>query len=95
MTPLVFVVDALAGYRFTRLITDDHLPFGPLRDRVVDTKRDSLVAEWMECPWCAGMWVAAGVAAARAWAPRWWDPAATVLALSAVAGLLSTWEHRD
>lgn len=89
------LVDALACYRLTHLITDDHLPLGPLRERVVDTKRDSLVAEWMGCPWCAGMWVAAAVVAARVWAPRWWGPAAQALALSAVTGLLSTWEHRE
>ena len=92
---MTLLVDALACYRLTHLITDDRLPLGPLRDRVLHTDSDSLVAEWIGCPWCAGMWVAATVVAARAWAPRAWQPAATALALSAITGLLSTWEHRD
>lgn len=91
----MLLVDALAAYRLTHLITDDHLPFGPIRERVLHTDSDGLIAEWMECPWCAGMWVAAAVVAARAGAPRWWAPAARVLALSAAVGLLSTWEHRE
>jgi hypothetical protein len=41
------------------------------------------------------MTVAAGVTLARHLIPRWWSHSATALALSAVTGLLATWEHRD
>lgn len=41
------------------------------------------------CPWCAGMWVALGVVAARRLVPRAWAPLARALAFSAVAGLMS------
>jgi hypothetical protein len=40
------------------------------------------------CPWCVGMYVAAGVVAARAVAPRLWGPVARVLAVAAIAGEL-------
>ena len=41
------------------------------------------------CRWCAGFWVAVFVIAARAVAPRWWDPVAKTLAVSSAATLLS------
>lgn len=48
------------------------------------------LAELARCPWCMSMWIAAGVVAARATAPRWWDPLARALAASQVAGLAAT-----
>lgn len=88
------VVDALAVHRITRLVTEDTVPFGPARDWVMDHWPGSLPAEWVSCPWCASVTVAAGVAAARVLAPRWWPYPAVALALSSVAGLLTTWEQR-
>lgn len=41
------------------------------------------------CPWCAGMWVALGVVAARRLLPRAWEPLAEALALSAAAGIIA------
>lgn len=89
------VVDALAAYRITHLITDDTVPFGSAREYILNRWPGSLAAEWVECPWCAGMTIAAGVIAARALIPRWWTHPATALACSAITGLLATWEHRD
>lgn len=89
------VVDALATYRLTHFITDDHIPVGRVRDFITNRWPGSLLAEWIECPWCAGTCVAAGVVAARIFIPRWWIHSANALALSAVTGLLATWEHRD
>lgn len=37
----------------------------------------------LSCPYCASVWVAAGVALARRLAPLQWDRAARVLAMSA------------
>lgn len=45
------------------------------------------------CPWCAGMWVALGVVAARNIAPRLWGPLAKALAISACSGLVAA--HLD
>lgn len=90
-----FLLDALASYRITHLITDDTIPFGRARDAITNRWPGSLAAEWVGCAWCAGLAVAAGVTVARALIPRWWTVPATVFALSAVTGVLSTWEHRD
>jgi len=50
------------------------------------------LATLVTCRWCAGMWVAGGVGAARRWAPRAWSPVAWGLALSAGAALLARLE---
>lgn len=92
-TPWLLAVDALAVFRVTRFITDDHLPFGPVRDWIQNRYPGSLIGEWVECPWCAGMWVSSAVLTAHAVAPRWWPYPAVVLAFSAVTGLFATWEN--
>lgn len=57
---------------------------------VVDALPDPpKVARLLTCRWCAGVWIAGGVVAARAAAPRAWDPVARALALAAVATLLA------
>lgn len=89
------VLDALATYRVTRLIVEDDVPLGPARDWVTRRWPDSKLTELIGCPWCASMYVAAAVVTARATAPRAWAHFATVLAMSAATGLLSTWETRD
>jgi hypothetical protein len=50
------------------------------------------VARLITCRWCAGVWVAFGVAGARVAAPRAWDPAAKALALSAASALIARLE---
>lgn len=78
------VVDALATYRITRLVVEDTIT-QPLRDLVESgTWLDRLI----ECPWCVGVWVGMGVAAARAIAPRQWTPVARGLACAAAAALI-------
>ena len=78
----VLVVDALAAYRLTRLVTEDRIT-APLRDRVPAGWASELVG----CSWCVGVWAAAGVVAARRLAPRAWTPVAEVLAVAAVVGI--------
>lgn len=77
---MIPVVDALACYRLTRLVTTDRIT-APLRDRVP--------FEVITCDWCIGQWVAFGVVAARKVAPKLWGPVALALAYSAVAGIVS------
>lgn len=93
--PWLLVLDALACYRLTRFIVEDHIPFGPLRERIIDRRPHSLLAEWVTCPWCASVPVAAVVLGLHAIAPAVWPYAAAVLSFAAIAGLLSTWEQRD
>lgn len=89
------VLDALATYRATRLIVEDDVPFGPARDWITRRWPDSKFTELVGCPWCSSMYVAAVVVTARVAAPRVWSYLATVLAMSAATGLLSTWENWD
>jgi hypothetical protein len=65
----------------------------PTAQDVVEAMKDPpRLATLITCRWCAGMWIAAGVATARVVAPRAWDPVARGLALSAGAVLLSRLE---
>lgn len=114
------LVDAVATYRLTRLVTADTIA-DPIRERVVEAAYVSAgrgeeireVAEatsWSEvaiaegrhapkiatlvtCRWCAGMWIAFAVVAARRVAPRSWRHVATALACSAAAALLAGLEE--
>ena len=47
------------------------------------------LATLVTCRWCAGIWIAAGVASARRFAPEVWDPVGRGLALAAAAVLLA------
>lgn len=82
---LTFAFDALAAYRVTRLVTRDRIT-APVRDRF---DPEGVVGELIRCSWCTGVWVAAGVVAARRVAPRVWAPAAEALAVAAVVGLIA------
>ena len=66
----------------------------PTAQEVVESLQDPpRLATLVTCRWCAGMWIAAGVTAARLTAPRAWDVAARGLALSAGAVLLARFEE--
>lgn len=104
--PLDLAVNALAAYRLTRLITRDSLPPLPALREAVRERYDRLqdqrgraethpVAELIECPWCMGFWVSAGVAVAATVAPDAWRPVATVLAFSAVVANIAVREPGD
>lgn len=90
---LDLAVDAVATYRITHLIVEDTIPFGKARSWIQDRSPNSLLAEWVTCPWCVSMWVGAGVVTARALLPGFWDRMGAVLAVSGVTGLLATWEQ--
>ncbi|MCU1498600.1 MAG: hypothetical protein JWM47_2553 [Acidimicrobiales bacterium] len=49
-------------------------------------------ARLITCRWCAGMWIAGGVVAARQVVPGAWAPVARALAVSSVAVLISRLE---
>jgi Protein of unknown function (DUF1360) len=100
------LIDALAVARITRLVVEDRVPFGPMRERIrahylreQDSaagpgEPDPYLVELLECPWCASVWIAAGVLVVRRVAPRAWRPLACVLAASEVAGLAATWVEK-
>ncbi len=65
----------------------------PSAQEAVDAEADPpSVARLITCRWCAGVWIAAGVVAARHVTPRAWEPVARASALSAVAVLVSRFE---
>jgi hypothetical protein len=65
----------------------------PTAQEVVESLKDPpRLATLVTCRWCAGIWIAAGVSAARHGIPRVWQPAARGLALSAAAVLLARLE---
>lgn len=90
------IVDALATYRLTRLVTADEITLEP-RERLLAFLEDEgfdRAAELVRCSWCASVWVAAGVLTARAVAPRAWAPVAQLLAVAAVAALVAHVEQQ-
>ena len=76
------ILDTLAVARITRLVTEDRVPFGPLRDRILEKAdedsaglgSDSRLAELVTCPWCMSMWVGAAVVLVTPARPRMADP---------------------
>lgn len=84
--PTDLVVDALAAYRLTRLVTRDKIT-APLRAPLVD--RPGLAGELVSCEWCVGVWASFGVVALRRLVPGAWAPVADALALAAVVGLIA------
>jgi hypothetical protein len=82
---LLLLVDILAVYRLTRLITEDVITL-PIRDRV---RNRLTLHEFLTCPWCVSPWLAALLLACQHLAPTVTNFIALALALSAVAGLIS------
>jgi hypothetical protein len=65
------------------------VPFGALRDKLIDRKPNGRVAELLSCPWCLGFWASAAVVLAACVLPRRvWQPVAVTLAASSVTALL-------
>ena len=91
MTGVELTTDALATFRLTRLLLEDSIFDTPRRwvRRQLMRGQHAKLLELTGCPWCASVYIAAGVVAARRVAPRVWGPISTGLALSAVAGLVS------
>lgn len=87
---MTLLADALATARLTRLVTKDDITDRlrwPIIRRSADGRLPAWCGEFIRCPWCVGMWAAAGVITARTIAPRAWRPLAAVLACSEVAGI--------
>lgn len=85
------LVDCLAVFRLARLATEDVIT-EPAREQLhakLTLGGHTKIAYLITCPWCASMYIGAGVVIARRVAPRVWGPVAAALAFSAVAGLLA------
>ena len=91
-TPANLATDALAAYRLTRLVTRDWITDG-IRSRARAALGDG-TADFLACPWCVGVWVAAAVTAARALLPEAWQWPARGLSAAAIVGLADVWAER-
>jgi hypothetical protein len=87
--PVVLIVSAFAVYRLTRLVVADSI-FEPLRRPLL--AREGRGALFITCPWCVSVWLAGGWALLVWLLPTAALVAGAVLAWSAAAGLLSSWE---
>jgi uncharacterized protein DUF1360 len=103
-SPLVCALLALAAFRSWRLLAQDTFPpimkarawavgyrgevftYGESRPLVA---RETL-AEWIQCAWCSGLWLAAGWYGAWLLWPRGSIYAAAPMALSAAAGIIAS-----
>jgi hypothetical protein len=94
MTLLELATYALATYRLTRLITRDTIT-APLRDRIYNhlPPEESHLGYLFTCEWCMSIWTASLLFTSSIITPVT-DAVATVLALSAVAGLLTAYEDK-
>jgi hypothetical protein len=96
--PLQLALAALAVFRMTRLLVEDEVT-RPARERVTtwaggtaERHAHPATAYFVTCPWCVSFWLAVLWVAALVFVPTIALGADAVLALSAVAGLLSSWE---
>ena len=85
----------LATYRATRLVTTDTIA-DPIREKIWDKHppEDSKLGYILTCNWCTSIWVAASLLTLRAVSPTSSKAVEGILAGSAIAGLLSTYEDR-
>ena len=90
-TPLLLALDALAVFRLAWLVTEDEVPFGTLRARLVEQKPTGYLTSLITCPWCVSMWISPPVLLAHSLLPGVWPFVTAALAFSAVAGLLAVW----
>jgi hypothetical protein len=87
-------LDALASYRLARLLTMDDLT-KPVRDTVwkwASDREHHRLAEFVTCPHCVGVWVAAGVVlvAPRALPRRGWRALRLFLAVAGAESLMAS-----
>lgn len=89
------LVDAVATFRLTRLVQQDHFPpIVAAKTTVRWCITGPRVREYYDelaynCPWCLSFWLGVAVVIARRVAPRVWDPLAKALAFSAASGVIS------
>lgn len=92
-SPTGAVVGALATYRATKLVLDDQI-FEEPRAAVLkklyelDTPASRKAAYFLTCPWCVSIWAAGGLVLLKKVSPAAYDALTTVLAASAVTGVL-------
>jgi hypothetical protein len=88
---LTLVVDALATYRFQKLIRDDKIT-EDLRNKIFEKygePHQHKLSYLVTCPWCLSIYAGLGLSFARMIAPGPTNAIARGLALSAFAGIMA------
>jgi hypothetical protein len=91
LDPLTLIVLTFAVARVTRLIVDDKISL-PIRQRVLQKSgEDGWFFYLVSCPWCMGVWVAAGMTTVTyLWQSSIWATMLTLLAVAQVASTILT-----
>ncbi|MBN7317911.1 hypothetical protein PROPHIGD79-1_105 [Mycobacterium phage prophi79-1] len=104
---LVFAIYVFAVMRLTRLINADTILDAPriavarkARDgerSAAERRRWAVFSDFLECPWCVGMWLslAGAVAAVLVLGWPWWAVLPVGLACSQIVGMAAPWFQDD
>lgn len=100
MSGVRFAILCLCAYRITRAITRDKLPLlRRPRERALRRwtagKATDWRAEFIVCPWCVGVWVAAAMTLVADLVGSVWAPGLTFLAVASAVGMLTTLDPKD
>jgi hypothetical protein len=95
MTLVELAIYGLATYRLSRLVTRDELLSGPREWLWKKFPPESTkIGYWLTCIWCVSVWSASLFVISRIIIPEATNIVAIVLALSAIAGLLTAYEDK-
>ncbi len=95
MTLVELAIYGLATYRLSRLVTRDELLSGPREWLWKKFPPESTkIGYWLTCVWCVSVWSASLFVISRIIIPEATNIVAIVLALSAIAGLLTAYEDK-
>lgn len=95
MTLVELAIYGLATYRLSRLVTRDELLSGPREWLWKKFPPESTkIGYWLTCVWCVSVWSASLFVISRIIIPEAINIVAIVLALSAIAGLLTAYEDK-
>lgn len=94
---MLIIINILAAYRIMRLIQIDEISV-PLRQWYVRFSRGKPFFIYMRplftCPWCLGVYVAAGTITLMAIGGLFWYVMARILALSLILGFMGYVDHK-
>ena len=93
MSPLQVATDAIATYRLTKLVIDDEITREAREWAYVNLQKlpaplANKVEYLLGCPWCVSIWAAGVLLAVRKINPDLADYLNTLLAASAVTGVI-------
>jgi hypothetical protein len=95
MTPFELILLGLGVFRLTRLVVRDEIT-AEIRNRIWNRypPNKSMFGYLFTCEWCMSIWLASLFYLSSTIAPAPTRVLATILALSAVAGLLAAYEDK-